>query len=130
METHVKVLAVLYIVLSAIGLCFALLVFFALGTAAGIVGMSAPNDEAALAVPLLGLGATAVGMFLLLVSLPGLIAGWGMLKLRPWARILGIVLAIISLINIPIGTVIGIYGLWVLLSKDTERLFAAPQPVI
>ena len=59
----------------------------------------------------------------MLVSLPGLIAGIGLLKFRPWARILGIVVAILNLINIPIGTVVGIYALWVLFSRETERLF-------
>lgn len=128
MDTHVKVLAVLYLVLSGIGLLFALLIFFALGTAAGIVGMSAPAEDAAIAVPILGLTGTAVAIFMLILALPGIITGWGLLKLRPWARILGIVLAVISLINFPIGTVVGIYGLWVLLTKETERLFAQPQP--
>jgi hypothetical protein len=28
---------------------------------------------------------------------------------------------------IPFGTIVGVYGLWVLFSKDTERLFDA-QP--
>ena len=127
MDTHVKVLAVLYLVLSGIGLLFALLIFFALGTAAGIVGMSAPAEDAAIAVPILGLTGTAVAIFMLILALPGIITGWGLLKLRPWARILGIVLAVIGLINFPIGTAVGIYGLWVLLTKDTERLFAAAQ---
>jgi hypothetical protein len=57
------------------------------------------------------------------LSLPGLIAGLGLLQLKSWARILGIVLCAINLINIPFGTIFGIYGLWVLLSKETERLF-------
>jgi hypothetical protein len=60
---------------------------------------------------------------MLLTSIPGLVAGWGLLKFRPWARILGIVVSILGLLVIPIGTIIGIYGLWVLLNKDTERLF-------
>jgi len=63
-----------------------------------------------------------------MVSLPGLIAGIGLLKLRPWARILGIVVAVLYLIHIPFGTIVGIYGLWVLFNKDTERLFAETQP--
>ncbi len=126
MQTHVKVLAVLYLVMSGIGLLFALLIFFAMGTAASIVGISASPDDAAIAIPFLGITGTAISLFLLLLSLPGLITGWGMLKLRPWARILGIVLAVISLINFPIGTAIGVYGLWVLLTKETERLFEAP----
>ncbi len=130
MQTHVKVLAVLYLVMSGIGLLFALLIFFAMGTAASIVGMSASPDDAAIAIPFLGITGTAISLFLLLLSLPGLITGWGMLKLKPWARILGIVLAVISLINFPIGTAIGVYGLWVLLTKETERLFEAPVAAI
>ncbi len=42
---------------------------------------------------------------------------------KPWSRVLGIVLSVLNLLNFPIGTVLGIYGLWVLLNKDTERLF-------
>jgi hypothetical protein len=123
MLTHVKVLAVLYIVLSSIGLLVSLLMFFAAGTAASIVGMSASPEDAAVAIPILGIAGTALALLFLLFALPGLITGWGLLKLRPWARIVGIVLAVISLIIFPIGTAVGIYGLWVLLTKDTERLF-------
>ena len=32
-------------------------------------------------------------------------------------------LCALNLINFPAGTMLGIYGLWVLLSKETERLF-------
>jgi hypothetical protein len=126
MLTHVKVLGVLYLVMSGIGLLFALLIFFALGTAASIVGMSASPEDAAIAIPILGVTGTALSVLLLILALPGLATGWGLLTLRPWARILGIVLAVISLINFPIGTAIGVYGLWVLLTKETERLFTAP----
>lgn len=128
METHVKVLAVLYIVLGGIGLLVALLFFFGGATLATIVGMSAPPEDAAVAVPVVGVVGTLVAAVLLLCSLPGVIAGWGLLKLRPWARVLGIVLAalaILSFFAFPFTTAVGIYGLWVLLTKDTERLFNA-----
>ena len=54
-----------------------------------------------------------------------MITGFGLLKLKPWARIVGIVLCAINLINIPFGTILGAYGLWVLLNGETERLFNA-----
>lgn len=57
----------------------------------------------------------------------GVIAGIGLLKFKSWARILGIVLCAICLLVIPFGTIFGIYGLWVLLSKDSERLFQPTQ---
>jgi hypothetical protein len=123
MATHVKVLGVLYIALSAIGIVCALFLMLAVGTASSIVGLNADANDAAVALPIIGIAGTALVAFLLVVSLPGLIVGIGLVKLKPWARIAAMVLAIIHLINIPIGTALGIYALWVLFNKDTERLF-------
>ena len=125
MQTHVKVLGVLYIVLSALGLLTALFLLLAIGGAAGIVGVAADPEDAAIALPILGIAGSALGMMLLLLSLPGLITGWGLLTFKSWARILGIVLSALNLLNIPVGTELGIYGLWVLLNKDTEHLFGS-----
>lgn len=124
MTTHVKVLGVMYIVLSALGVASALFLALAVGTASSIVGVSAEPQAAAVALPIIGVAGTALVVFLLALSLPGLITGIGLLKLQPWARILGIVLSAINLINIPFGTALGIYGLWVLLTRETEQLFS------
>src|SRR4029079_3548007 len=128
MNTHVKVVGVLFIALSALGICAALVFSLVFGTASGIVGLNADPHDAAIALPIIGLAGTMLVTFLLVISVPGLIAGIGILKMRPWARILGIVLAILNLIHIPIGTIFGIYALWVLLNKDTEALFSSPVP--
>ena len=127
MQTHVKVLAVLFIVLSALGVLAAVGLMAVFGVGAGIVGASGDPD-AALALPIIGLTGTALVIFVLVLSLPGLITGFGLLKLKPWARILAIVLCAINLINIPFGTIMGAYGLWVLLNSETERLFGAATP--
>jgi hypothetical protein len=130
MTTHVKVVAVLYLALSAFGIAAALFLSLALGVATGVVGANADPNEAAIAIPIIGLAGTALVVFLLATSLPGLIAGIGLLKYRPWARILAIVVAVINLIHIPFGTAIGIYALWVLFNKETEQLFAAAPPTV
>jgi hypothetical protein len=129
MVTHVKVLGVLHIVIGACGVFLALFLMMLFGSASGLVGASASPDEAAIAIPIIGLTGVGLVSFTLLTSIPGLVAGWGLLKFRPWARILGIVVSILGLLMIPIGTIVGVYGLWVLLNKDTERLFGdVPQP--
>jgi hypothetical protein len=121
MQTHVKVVGVLYIVLSALGLLFALGIGAMFGIA-GIAGAAADSEDA-LALPILGLTGGLVTTFLVALSLPGLIAGFGLLAYKSWARILAIVLSALQLLGFPFGTIIGIYALWVLLNKDTERLF-------
>jgi hypothetical protein len=129
METHVKVLAVINLAVGGLMLCGAVVLGLGSGVAAGIVGASANPDDAAIAIPILGIAGTALAVFLALFAIPSLITGYGLLHYKPWARIVGIILSALSLINIPIGTVIGVYGLWVLLNKDTERLFTAVVPV-
>jgi len=128
MTTHVKVLGVLYIAFSAITLCAAIFLGLGLVAATGIVGQTASPEDAAVALPIIGFAGSTLVIFLVLISLPGLITGIGLLKYQSWARIVGIVLAAINLINIPFGTALGIYGLWVLLNKQTEPLFAGVPP--
>jgi hypothetical protein len=126
METHVKVVSVLNIVFGALGLCVAaaLALIFA-GSAAAIVADA--DADARVALPVLGLTGSALVGFLVVWSLPCVIVGIGLIKRRSWARIGGIVVAVLSLAVIPFGTVFGVYALWVLFSPDTERLFTPPS---
>jgi hypothetical protein len=127
-QTHVKVLGVLYLAVGGCMLIGALFLAMTMGGVAGIVGASADPEDAAIAVPILGIAGTALAGLLGIFSLPSLITGYGLLNYKPWARIVGIVLSAISLVVIPFGTIIGAYGLWVLLNKETERLFS-PAPL-
>jgi hypothetical protein len=130
MQTHVKVLGVFFIALSVMGICAAIFFLVGIGAAAHIVGANADPHDAAVALPIIGIAGTAFVVFILLISIPGLIVGAGLLKFKPWARIVGIVLCALNLISIPFGTILGIYGLWVLLHRDTEALFATSiQPL-
>ena len=70
MVTHVKVLGVLYIALSAIGLSAALFLMLAVGTASSIVGVSADPGDAAVALPIIGLAGSALVIFLLANTMP------------------------------------------------------------
>jgi hypothetical protein len=64
---------------------------------------------------------SAVGIFVLGKAALGFIAGWGLLQREPWARIVALVLGFISLFNIPFGTAIGVYTMWILLPSQAEQ---------
>lgn len=122
MSTHVKVLGALFILFGAFYVLMAFGSSMLMGLVAGIVGTEGGQD-AALGASILGLAGAAVFVILLCLGIPGIITGIGLLKFKRWARIVGIVLSAIRLISFPFGTILGIYGLWVLFNKETEALF-------
>ena len=99
------------------------------GGAAGIISASADADEAAMAVPILSIVGAFLVAVLLAFSLPAMVTGVGLLYFKPWARILGIVLSAIALLGFPWVTISRGVRLWVLFSKNTERLFASSGSV-
>jgi hypothetical protein len=56
--------------------------------------------------------------FLVIITLIGAVisfaTGFALMQRRPWGRTLALVMGILTLIRIPIGTVLGVYTLWVL----------------
>ncbi len=112
---HIPIVAALHACFGALGLVAAIAVLFGIGLPTGIV-ISQGETQAA---GILGIIAFFITGFLLLISLPGIIGGWGLYQGRPWGRLLIIILGFLQLLNIPFGTALGIYTLWVLF-KDAQ----------
>ena len=122
MEKHITLVAALHIGFGFLGVFIALIVFIAV--AGG--GLISGDPDAMFITSIVG---TSIAVFIMIVSIPGIIAGFGLLKRKSWARILTIILACLDLIEIPIGTAIGIYSLWVLLNDEVTQLFLKPAEV-
>ena len=133
MESQVKVVGILYIIMNGLTLfacVIALIVMAVIGVAGGAAALSEQgSEEAAVVAGVFSVLGLLIGCMALVFSLPGLIAGIGLLKFRPWARILAIVLAVLNLLNFPLGTALGIYALVVLLKTETIQLFEGPRVV-
>ena len=124
MKQHVSILGVLYIAFGVLGMVTAVGMLALFGGAAGIVSMvSEQEPDAAVAVPILGVLAVVLFTIIAVLSIPGLAVGIGLVKFQSWARIGGLILSALNLLNFPFGTALGFYGLWVLLNKETEAVF-------
>jgi hypothetical protein len=123
MVSHVRVLAILHIVFGGLGVLTAIFLMAIFGGITGFIGLSAGGDDARIAIPIIGGIGALVVMFAVMLSLPGIIAGIGLLSYRPWARILTLILSGFLLFHIPFGTALGFYGFWVLLSAEGSALF-------
>ena len=123
MEQHVRILAWLNIVLGGLGVVTALCLLLFFGGLAGVAASDHGDAEAAGGAAVLGLVGGFVFIVLAALSIPCVIAGIGLLKFRSWAQMLAIIMSVLNLPGIPFGTALGIYGLWVLLNKETKPLF-------
>jgi len=128
MERHITLLGILFICYHTAVLVAAFIVWI---TFIGIGLISASALRHALDfIPYMPLGLlNFIGWFitiiLLVVSLPGFIAGVGLIRFKSWSRILAMIVAVFNLFNFPIGTALGVYALWVLLSPESAKLLSS-----
>jgi hypothetical protein len=116
MRTHVRVIGVIHLVMASGLVIAAMIVALAIGGGGLLSG-----DARTIGITT----TTALGINVVLLSLaaPGLFTGFGLLGLRPWARVLAIVLGVIHLPGFPMGTAFGVYSLWALTHADSTPIF-------
>lgn len=112
-EGHLRTLGVLWMVVGGITLVPALILVFL----SSVVHIVIPFSDA-IARDLGPLLMLVLGASLVFVGAGGLLVGWGLTNHQPWARIAAVVLGVLALFHPPLGTALGIYTLWVLLSNN------------
>jgi hypothetical protein len=117
MKSQIELLGILHTVYSGIGILMAIACFVLLSG----IGWFSGDPEALGILTVVG---SVIAVFLTVVSVPGLIAGIGLLRRRPWARILAIVVSCLDLFNIPFGTALGVYTFYVLMNDEAIRLLS------
>lgn len=115
MDKHVTIVAALKIGLGALRLLIAIVVSVAVVGG----GLISGDPEARAITSVVG---TAIALALAPGAVARIVGGIGLLLRKPWARILVLVLAALDLLSIPIGTLVGIYTIWVLVQDETQEL--------
>jgi len=123
-QEHLRFIAILWIALSVIN---------ALGGAVLLILANTlfphlhelPNVPSDVPTGFLSSLFCTLGILVLIKAAAGFLAGWGLLQRERWARTLTLVLSFLALLNIPLGTALGVYSLWVLLPERSEREYQA-----
>lgn len=120
MEKHINVVAALQIGLSV----FTLLIVILTYSVMSIIGGFIDQPEGEMILRIIG---TVISTFLVIISIPGIVAGFGLYRRKEWARILTLILSVLAIFNFPFGTAIGIYSIWALIQPETVAAFSKPQ---
>jgi hypothetical protein len=127
MGQHVKIIGILHVVMGGMGVLAAVAFLALFNGIASIVGTQVETSDAAVAVPVLGGIGGILFVICLVFSLPSLIGGIALLNMASWSRVFMLVVSVLYLIHIPIGTALGIYGIWALTKPETRALFERQQ---
>jgi hypothetical protein len=118
-KEHLRLLGILWLALSALNAVGGVVLLIIANTIFGLhrLGMGPEGGPPQFLHPLLSF----IAVVILLKSAAGFAAGSGLLQREPWARTVTLVVAFLSLFNVPLGTALGIYSLWVLLPAESDR---------
>lgn len=115
MEKHVTLVGVFHIVYHSIVIVAGFGIFAFLS----VIGCLTHDPVVIRTLSTIG---AVVGTFLFVLGIPGVIAGIWLLRRRSWARVLAIIVGAVDLLDIPLGTALGVYTFWVLLNDDAIAL--------
>ena len=123
-QDHNKLLSIFYFVMAGLqivggGLMAVIYVF--LGGA--MMSSSSRDDEQIMGGVFMGVG-VVIGLVMLVFGGLTLLTATKVLKVKPVGRTLGIVVSILVLLSFPIGTALGIYGLWFFFGDAGKNLYA------
>lgn len=121
-EQHNKYLAYAFFVQVAFQLFWTLLMvlWFAFVLGSFPTNPDGPGPPAAF----FGIFITFILIVQFVFTAPSVIAGWAMLRKKPWARMAGIVAAVVSAMSVPIGTAACVYSLWFFLGDKWKEVYA------
>ena len=126
-QEHNKTLGILFLIFGSVNIL--LLIPVALQITKVLKGIEDaaalnPNPEAAHnAMGLLIILLIALGILSLVSSIMEIVAGFGLFKQRSWSPPAATIAAIVSVINIPIGTILGVYALWFLFGNKGREVY-------
>jgi hypothetical protein len=121
-QGNLHLLGILWLAMSAFNTIGGVILYVLANTLfAHLHGMGAPDAPTGFLRPLL----SVVGILVLAKAACGFIAGWGLMQREPWARVIALVLGFLSLFNVPFGTAVGVYTLWVLLPAQSQEEYQA-----
>jgi hypothetical protein len=119
LDTHKKILGIIYIITAA----FALLVAVFIRAFIAIIfdfALEEGEMEPRVRDFVMSIISFVPALIILFSVIPTTIAGIGLLSRASWAPIFSLIIGCLKLISFPIGTIIGIYAIWIF--AEDQRL--------
>gem|GEM_PF-1760218 len=127
MQEQIRAVGKIFIGFGVFGLVVSIGLLVAFGGFGGLLAFDPDAKRNDLStIPLQRLGLMIYVVFSLVLSVPLILVGRGILRWQLWAHAGGILTGAAATLLFPLGTSVGIYALWVMLLPETEPMFIDP----
>ncbi len=129
MEKHIKLVAVLNIVYRCVTILGSVVLFILAAVFGRIMdfverrGDLHADDIPREILDIVPFILVVIGAIMIVVSIVAIIGSVGVLRRKEWGRIVLIVVSFFNLMHVPLGTVLGVYSLWVLFNDEIVHIF-------
>ena len=118
-DGHIRAMGIGHLVYGALMFIPAVIVYVVLN----VIGVASGEPEAQQVLSIVG---TVVGMVLVVLGVPSIIAGVAVLNNKSWGLPFAMVMGILHLLSFPLGTALGAYSIWVFLENDKVKDAGVP----
>jgi len=125
LDDHKKILGILYVITGLLTVMLMMLLHAVFTTIYAFAFSEADPEEQAIFQLIMAIGGYVQVFVIVVVGLPTLIAGIGLLMRQSWAMILALIVACFKLFSFPIGTAIGVYAIWIY--SEDQKLKKTPK---
>jgi hypothetical protein len=122
-KDHNKLLSIFYFIQSGLQLFAGIIIFVVYVILGGAMMSTSREQDQMMGGIFMGVG-VVFGIVLLALGGFTLLAAFNVLKEKPIGRTLGIIISILVLFSFPLGTALGIYGLWFFLGEAGKNFYA------
>lgn len=119
---HGRLLGIFFLIQAGLQIFGGLIAVVIYGGLGGLMLANARRDDEQLMGGFFLGGALLVGALVLVFAALNLTAGLKLYKNKPGARVWGIVASCLVLLGFPLGTALGVYGLWFLFGEKGQNL--------
>jgi hypothetical protein len=114
MNQHYKILGILFIVYAAL----TILIGFMVASFIHIIGSQHVVHEEEMVLKFV---TTFIPVILIVVSIPNIIAGIGLLAQKKWALVMAVILSVFNIMSFPFGTGLSMYSIYVLVKQEEDK---------
>lgn len=127
-KEHNRLLSIFFFVQGGLQVLGGILVGLIYGGLGAFMLSSSRRDEDQMMGGIFVAMAVVVGLMVFAFAVLDLFTGWKLHKEQPIGRVLGIVASCIALLGFPLGTALGIYGLWFFLGDKGKEFYGGRGP--